>query len=111
MANTFLQLDKDLFLLNLNPTEMIILAQVMEYTRTTGICYMTNEQFAAMLTVSASTVSRALNKLAADGYITITSPKSKNRTLVFNKAVFAAKLKQIAEDKAADSKTQLSQFA
>lgn len=103
MTNLFLKLNKDFFRLELNPTEMIILAQVMEYQTNSKVCYMTNEQFAAMLSVSASTVSRALSRLAAENYITITDPKSKKRTLLFNQAVVEAKLSQIAEVKDAET--------
>jgi DNA-binding MarR family transcriptional regulator len=61
MTNLFLKINKDLFKLGLNPTELIILAQIMEYDTNNKVCYMTNEQFAEMLNVSAKTVSRAIN--------------------------------------------------
>ena len=99
MTNLFLQLNKDLFKLDFNPTEMIIVSQVLEF-QTKGLsCYMTNEQFAANLHVSASTVSRAISRLAAEGYMTVTSPKSKMRTLFINMNKIEAQLKQIAEVK------------
>lgn len=96
MSNLFLKLNKDLFKLGLNPTELIILAQIMEFDTNGMICYMTNEQFAAMLTVSERTVSRALNDtLQAKGYITIVNPKSKSRSFRLNRDVIEAELGQI----------------
>lgn len=101
MTNLYLQVNKDFFKLGLNPTEMIILAQVMEYGRTTGICYMTNAQFAEMLSISERTVSRTINDLLAAGFIDVKNPGSKKRVLEFNAAGVEAKLRQIVEVKAA----------
>jgi DNA-binding MarR family transcriptional regulator len=70
MTNLFLQINKDLFELGMNPTEIIILAQVMEFNRNTGDCFMSDKQFAAMLNVSDKTVSRALKELEDRGFIT-----------------------------------------
>lgn len=70
MTNLYLQVNKDLFKLGMNPTEIIILAQVIEYNRTTGDCFMSDKQFAAMLAVSDKTVSRALKELEDRGFIT-----------------------------------------
>lgn len=69
MTNLFLKVNKDLFKLGLNPTEILLLAQIIEFTITTGDCYKTNEAFAADLGISASTVNRALNSLEEKGYI------------------------------------------
>lgn len=96
MTNLFLKINKDLFKLGLNPTELIILSQIMEFDTNNMVCYMTNEQFAAMLTVSERTVSRALNDtLQAKGYITIVNPKSKSRSFKLNRSVIEANLRQI----------------
>ncbi len=98
MTNLFLKINKDFFNLKLNPTEMIILAQVMEFHTNNKVCYMTNQQFAEMLFISERTVSRAISKLEDDGYITITSPRSRNRTLLFNKEKVEEKLRQNVQD-------------
>ena len=63
MTNTFLQINYDLFKLGLNPTETMLLAKIMEFHRSTGICYMTNEQFADLFNISESTVDRALKAI------------------------------------------------
>lgn len=78
MTNKFLQVNKDLFNLGLNPTELIILAQVLEYNRTTGVCYMSNEQFAAMLNVSESSIKRAMDKLESEGLIKRETKNTRN---------------------------------
>ena len=65
----FLQIDKDLFKLGLNPTEILILAQSLEYQRNTGDCFMSDKAFAEMLTISTSTVSRAIGVLEKKEYI------------------------------------------
>ena len=96
MTNLFLKVNKDLFKLGLNATEILILAQIMEFDTNNMVCYMTNEQFAAMLAVSERTVSRALNDtLQAKGYITIINPKSKSRSFQLNRSVIEAHLRQI----------------
>lgn len=43
MANVFLKVDKDLFKLGLNPTQILILAQVIEFNTNTGDCFISNE--------------------------------------------------------------------
>lgn len=103
MTNLFLKINKDLFKLDFNPTEMMIISQVLEYQTKNLPCYMSNEQFADNFHVSASTISRAVNRLAAEGYMTITSPKSKSRTLYVNVERIETQLKQIAEVKSAET--------
>ena len=70
MSNMFLKVDKDLFNLGLNPTEILIYAQVAEFNRTTGDCFMSDKAFAEMLGVSDKTVSRALKALEDKSLIT-----------------------------------------
>ena len=95
MTNLFLKVNKDLFKLGLNPTEILVLAQIMEFDTNNKICYMTNEQFAAMLNVSERTISRALNDtLHPKGYITIINPRSKSRSFQLNRNVIEADLRQ-----------------
>lgn len=99
MTNLFLKINKDLFKLGLNSTELIILAQIMEFDTNNMVCYMTNEQFAAMLTVSERTVSRALNDtLQARGYITIVNPRSKNRSFKLNRSVIEDDVRQFVQE-------------
>lgn len=69
MSNGFLKVDKDLFKLGLNPTEILVFAQVIEYNRTTGDCFMSDDAFAQMLSVSSKTISRALGVLEDKGLI------------------------------------------
>lgn len=69
MSNVFLKVDKDLFKKGLNPTQIIIVAQIEEYMRNTGDCHVTDAQFAEMLGVSTSTISREVKKLCEMGII------------------------------------------
>ena len=69
MSNVFLKVNKDLFNLELNPTEILILAQVIEFNTNTGECFMTDAQFAKNYNVSVSTVSRAIKSLESKGFI------------------------------------------
>lgn len=63
MTNLFLKVNKDFFSLGLNPTEILILAQVMEYGTNTGDCFMSDKAFAELFGVSDKTISRALKTL------------------------------------------------
>lgn len=67
--STFLRVDKDLFKLGLSPIEILLLAQVMEFQRTTGDFFMSDKVLAEMLCVSEKTVSRAWTALEARGFI------------------------------------------
>ena len=99
MTNLFLKINKDLFNLGLNPTELVLLAQIMEFDTNNKVCYMTNEQFAKMLNVSERTVSRALNDtLQSKGYITIINPKSKSRSFQLNRSVIEADVRQNVQE-------------
>lgn len=70
MTNLFLKVNKDLFKLGLNPTEILIMAQVMEYNNNTGNCYISNDTLASMFAVSAKTISRAIKNLEDKGLLT-----------------------------------------
>ena len=63
MSNLFLKVDKDLFKLGLNPTQILIVSQVMEFQRNNCECYVTDKQFAENFGVSESTISREIKKL------------------------------------------------
>lgn len=66
----FLMVDKALLSNEeLNATEIIIIAQVQEYLRTTGKCFVSNEAFAKMCGCSESTIKRAIDKLIKGGYL------------------------------------------
>lgn len=69
MTNIFLKINKDLFKLGLNPTEILILAQVMEFQTNTGICFITDKQLAEQFGVSESTIKREIKNLEDFGYI------------------------------------------
>lgn len=70
MTNLFLKVNKDLFKLGLNPTEILILAQIMEYNNNTGDCFISNDTLAEMFAVSAKTISRAIKNLEDKGLLT-----------------------------------------
>lgn len=69
MANVFLKVDKDLFKLGLNPTEILILAQVKEFETNTGDCFISDKTLAENFGVSESTIKREMKKLEELGYI------------------------------------------
>ena len=68
--NYFLKVDKELFKLGLNPTEILLLAQIMEFNNNTGDCFISNKTLAENFGVSESTIKRELEKLEKLGYIT-----------------------------------------
>lgn len=70
MTNFFLKVNKDLFQLGLNPTEILLLAQVMEFQANTGDCFISDAVLAQNFGVSESTVTRTLKGLEQKGYIT-----------------------------------------
>lgn len=82
---SFLMIDKAL--LNneeLNAIDIIIIAQVQEYIRTTGKCFVSNDTFAKMCGCSESTIKRAIDKLVKDGYLlkeTIATQNGRQRNL------------------------------
>ena len=69
MTNLFLSVNKDLFKLGLNPAQILIIAQIMEFEKNTGDCFISNERLAEQLGVSASTIKREMKKLEDDGFI------------------------------------------
>lgn len=78
MTNLFLKVNKDLFKLGLNPTEILILAQVMEYNTNTGDCYISDKALSSMFGVGEKTISRELKVLEEKGYIKRTTKNTKN---------------------------------
>lgn len=93
MTNLFLKVNKDLFTLGLNPTEILLVAQVMEFQANKKECYMTDAQLAENFGVSAKTISRALDRLETLKLITRetkTIASKRIRTIIFNKNAFEA---------------------
>lgn len=82
---SFLMVDKTLLSNEeLNATDIIIIAQVQEYIRTTGKCFVSNDTFAKMCGCSESTIKRAIDKLVKGGYLsreTIATKEGRKRTL------------------------------
>lgn len=78
MPNVFLKVSKDLFKKGLNPTEILILAQIIEFETNTGDCFISDKQLAEQFGVSESTISRELKKLENDGYIVRETKNTKN---------------------------------
>lgn len=82
---SFLMIDKTLLSNEeLNATDIIIIAQVQEYIRTTGKCFVSNDTFAKMCGCSESTIKRAIDKLVKSGYLsreTIATKEGRKRTL------------------------------
>lgn len=70
MTNIFLKVNKDLFKLQLNPTEILLLAQILEYQTNTGDFYMSDEALATNFGVSSKTISRSLTALEGKKFIT-----------------------------------------
>lgn len=69
MTNYFLEVNKDFFNLGLNPTEILVLAQIAEYNRTTKNCFISDKTLAQQFGVSDRTISRAIGKLEQEGFI------------------------------------------
>lgn len=88
MAKGFLQIDKSLFELGLNPTEILVLAQIIEYNRTTGDFFMSDDAMSKQFGVSSKTISRALTVLEDKKLIvreTKNIQKGKERHIKFTK--------------------------
>lgn len=69
MTNLFMKVNKDLFNLGLNPTEILILAQVIEFNTNTGDCFISDKVLADNFGVSESTIKREVKKLEELGFI------------------------------------------
>ena len=78
MTNLFLKVNKDLFKLGLNPTEILVLAQIMEFNTNTGDCFMSDKALATMLNVSDKTISRTIKALEDRGFIKRETKNIKN---------------------------------
>ena len=70
MANLFLKVSKDLFKLGLNPTEILVLAQVIEFNTNTGSCFISDKALAEAFGVSEKTISRTIKALEDKGLLT-----------------------------------------
>lgn len=93
MANYFLKVDKDLFKLGLNPTEILLLAQIIEFNTNTGDCFMSNQKLAEQFGVSEKTISRAVANLESKGLIrrdTKNVQKGKERHMTADMSKIAA---------------------
>ena len=99
MTNLFLKVNKDLFKLGLNPTEILILAQIMEFNNNTGDCFISDKALAENFGVSEKTISRSIKALEDKGLIkrdtkAIKGGKSRHITVI------AAKIEeQLTTDK------------
>ena len=70
MTNLFLKVNKDFFKLGLNPTEILILAQIMEFNTNTKDCFISDKALAENFGVSEKTISRSIKALEDKGFIT-----------------------------------------
>lgn len=69
MANYFLKVDKELFKMGLNPTEILIISQIEEFQTNTGDCFISDKVLAENFGVSDKTISRTMKSLEDRGYI------------------------------------------
>lgn len=69
MANYYLQVDKNLFNMGLTPVEILLIAQIAEFQRNTGDCFMSDKALADNFGVSESTIKRELKRLEELGFI------------------------------------------
>lgn len=102
MSKSFLMVDKDLFKLGLNPTELLVYSQIAEFNRTTGDCFISDKAMADKFGVSDKTISRALTALESRGLIKRTTKnvqKGKERHITVDLAKLEAILEELAKDK------------
>lgn len=88
MTNLFLKINKDLFALDLEPIQILIVAQIMEFQANKCDCFMSNEALAKNFGVGESTIKRALNKLEEKNFITRSTNKEGKRFMVFNQSAY-----------------------
>lgn len=108
MTNLFLKVNKDLFKLGLNPTEILLLAQIMEYNTTTGDFFMSDAALADNFGVSSKTISRSLKALEESGYIcrnTRNTKGGKVRHITVNSIKIEETLKKNEEEQTTDKMT------
>lgn len=108
----FLGIDKNLFKLGLNPTQILIVAQIMEFERNTGDCFISNERLSEQFGISVSTIKREIKKLEDDGFIirdTKNIQKGKERHLRTNSTKLNLNLVNETNDKSARLKLNLPQ--
>lgn len=65
----YLAVSKSLFGNGVSPLGKLIIAQIAEFERTTGKCFISNEILAKNFDVSVSTIVRELSKLESGGFI------------------------------------------
>ena len=96
MTNLFMKVNKDLFKLGLNPVEILLISQVMEFQVNKTECYMTDAQFAENFGVSSKTISRALERLENELHFITRTTKTvasrRMRTITFNQVEIEKKL-------------------
>ncbi len=101
MTKYYLMVNKDLFKLGLNPTEILLISQIMEFDRSTGDCFKSDKALAADFGVSDKTISRALAALEARGFIkreTKNVQKGKERHMAVCLDAIEAKLKELKNE-------------
>ena len=113
MTNLFLKVDKDWFKLGLNPTEILIIAQIAEFQRNTGDCFISDKVLAEMLNVSEKTISRTLKGLEDNGFITritknIKGGKERHMSVNFNKINETLSTDKMSLEDAQETKSPLS---
>lgn len=113
MTNLFLKVNKDLFKLGLNPTEILILAQIMEFNTNTGDCFISDKALAENFGVSESTIKREIKKLEEMGLIerdTKAVKGGKERHMKANSAKIEQKLTSVNLSLENASKVQIEPY-
>lgn len=111
MGNYFLKVNKDLFKLGLNPTEILVLAQVMEFQANTGDCFISDKTLAANFGVSESTITRTLKALETKGFITRATKSvkgGKERHITVNEDKLTTTVKMMLDSSAQPSNCLLT---
>lgn len=99
LNNTFLAVDKGLFKIGLNPTQILLMAQVLEYQRNTGNFFMSDETLGNQFGVSYKTISREIKDLCEKGYLvkeTKNTQTGKKRNIVANLTAIQEAIKKAA---------------